>query len=105
MCAPFTDRRTTKLGQFYTMVSRACIGNCFDFGDYEAATRMFRLRADPGNSIIAWKMNPPSPIEQFFSTKSGMALYLIDWCALQGDRLCLYELNQPDGAKRLIAGP
>jgi hypothetical protein len=105
VCAPFTDRRITRLGQFYTMVSRACIGHCFDFGDYEAATRMFRLRADSGNSTIAWKMNPPSPIEQFFSTKSGMVLYLIDWCSLQGDRLCLYELNQPDGVRQLTAGP
>jgi len=34
------------------LADRECIGRCFDFGNYEAATTHFRLRAAPGNSYV-----------------------------------------------------
>lgn len=35
------------------MVARACIGHCFVVDNYEAASGQFRLRASPGNRIVA----------------------------------------------------
>jgi len=34
------------------MVERACIGKCFVYSNYEAATLQFRIRAHPGNPIV-----------------------------------------------------
>ena len=34
------------------MVERACIGKCFVYSNYEAATLQFRIRALPGNPIV-----------------------------------------------------
>jgi hypothetical protein len=34
------------------LVDRACIGHCFSYANYEAATRQFRIRASPGNPVV-----------------------------------------------------
>lgn len=36
------------------VVDRACIGRCFSVANYEPSTAQFRIRALPGNSIVAW---------------------------------------------------
>ena len=38
---------------FNHMVDRQCVGRCLSFGDYEPATSHFRVRAKPGNRIVA----------------------------------------------------
>ena len=34
------------------LIDRACIGRCFSYGNYEPATRQFRVRAAAGNPIV-----------------------------------------------------
>jgi hypothetical protein len=34
------------------LIDRACIGRCFSYANYEAATRQFRIRAQPGNPLV-----------------------------------------------------
>ncbi|MGH9734398.1 MAG: hypothetical protein ACRD8A_07405 [Candidatus Acidiferrales bacterium] len=34
------------------ILDRACIGYCFSYGNYEAGSKMFRVRAVPGNSYV-----------------------------------------------------
>lgn len=34
------------------LIDRACIGRCFSYGNYEAATHQFRIRAEPGNGLL-----------------------------------------------------
>jgi len=36
----------------YHITDRACIRRCFSYGNYEPSSAQFRLRADPGNSIV-----------------------------------------------------
>lgn len=36
----------------YHSIDRACIGNCFSYGNYEASSLQFRLRALPGNRVV-----------------------------------------------------
>lgn len=45
---PFKDSRVFN----HHVADRACIGRCFNIGNYEAATRQFRLRAGPGNRFV-----------------------------------------------------
>jgi hypothetical protein len=34
------------------MLDRACVGRCFSYGNYEASTAQFRVRAKPGNPVV-----------------------------------------------------
>jgi hypothetical protein len=34
------------------LLSRACIGHCFDFANYEPATGQFRIHPEPGNPVV-----------------------------------------------------
>ena len=34
------------------LIDRACVGRCFSYANYEAATRQFRIRAQPGNPFV-----------------------------------------------------
>jgi hypothetical protein len=34
------------------LLSRACVGHCFDYMNYEPATGQFRIHAAPGNSVV-----------------------------------------------------
>jgi hypothetical protein len=36
----------------YHSIDRACIGHCFSFANYEASSLQFRVRAQPGNSVV-----------------------------------------------------
>ncbi len=38
---------------FHHVVDRQCIGRCWSYGNYEPATQHFRVRAEPGNRIVA----------------------------------------------------
>jgi hypothetical protein len=37
----------------YHLLDRACIGRCYSYGNFEPTTGQFRLRARPGNGIVA----------------------------------------------------
>jgi hypothetical protein len=47
------------------ILDAACIGRCFSYGNYEAATRAFRIRALAGNRIVM------SRVEQIEAVESG----------------------------------
>jgi hypothetical protein len=34
------------------LLSRACVGHCFDFANYEPATGQFRIHPEPGNPVV-----------------------------------------------------
>ena len=36
----------------YHLLSRACVGHCFDFANYEPSTGQFRIHASPGNPVV-----------------------------------------------------
>jgi hypothetical protein len=36
----------------YHLLSRACVGHCFDFSNYEPSTGQFRIHPDPGNPVV-----------------------------------------------------
>ncbi len=84
------------------LADRACIGRCFSFSNYEAATGQFRVRASPGNSIVAWyadnfeTVKHTSPAEQFFSTTPSGTLYWIHACGSNMADVCMDRLSRDD---------
>jgi hypothetical protein len=72
-------------------VPRACIGRCFVFSNYEASSRQFRVRAEPGNSFSQWSFKEPLDA-QFFAATRGLPLYEIYSC---GTDVCLRKLIAP----------
>jgi len=46
------------------LADRACIGRCFSYGNYEPATRQFRIRATEPNGVVASTMEVVKEIEQ-----------------------------------------
>jgi len=45
---PFVGSRVS----MHHIVDRACIGQCFSYGNYEPASGQFRVRANPGNRFV-----------------------------------------------------
>ena len=41
----------------YHSIERACIGHCFSYGNYEASSLQFRVRALPGNSVVTTSLD------------------------------------------------
>jgi len=82
------------------ILDRACIGKCYSFGNYEAATGEFRVHASAGNSIVIWSMNPErrmfSAANQFFSVMPDGTLYMIYNCGDKVRDVCLRNLTRTD---------
>ncbi len=74
-----------------TILDRACIGRCISFANYEPATGQFRVRAIPGNSIVAWS-ETESASHQYFSSQPDAVLYEISQCGQSLRDLCLDAL-------------
>jgi hypothetical protein len=53
----------TPLYSMVDIVDRACIERCFSFGNYEAPTGQFRVRALPGNGIVTTSYPDSEDIE------------------------------------------
>jgi hypothetical protein len=73
---------------FSAILDRACIGKCFSFGNYEPSTLQFRLRANPGNSIVAWSQLSPVK-DQYFSSHPTSPLYELYRCDHVPTAICL----------------
>jgi hypothetical protein len=83
------------------LIDRACIGRCFSFANYEAATEQFRVHAIPGNSIVAWRAESTparnraaSRAEQFFSSQPSGTLYYLHPCG--NANICMQSLTRKD---------
>jgi hypothetical protein len=80
------------------MIDRACIGHCFDYGNYEPASSVFRVRALPGNPYNL------SDYDDAVSTEAGdyevqpgdIPIYQIYQCNLAGTQLCMEPLRVGD---------
>ena len=46
------------------MLDRSCIGHCFSYGNYEAAAKLFRVRATPGNPYAMTDFDSTADMEE-----------------------------------------
>jgi hypothetical protein len=72
------------------ILDRACIQRCISFGNYEAATLQFRVRANPGNSFVAWSADIPIA-EQYHASVPTGTLYEIYQCGIRPEDLCIAQ--------------
>lgn len=73
---------------FEGMLGRACVERCLDYGNYEASTRQFRIRARDRNSFVRTDPNR-NPVEEFRLTNPDLQLNEIEWCRPASDELCV----------------
>ena len=76
---------------FQSMLGRACVDRCLDYGNYEVSTRQFRIRARGPNPFVRTDLNR-NPLEEFRLTNPELLLNEIDWCRPASDELCVREI-------------
>ncbi|MGH9712558.1 MAG: hypothetical protein ACRD5M_04575 [Candidatus Acidiferrales bacterium] len=78
------------------MLDRACIGHCFSYGNYEATTGLFHVRALPGNSYNMTDGNSTYLMEEgnYEVQAKDLPAYQIYQCNLAGTNLCIRPLEE-----------
>jgi hypothetical protein len=77
------------------IVDRACIGHCFSYGNYEAATQQFRIRARPGNPyVMTYDRDTGAMEDGSYTVKpEDLPAWQIYQCGLAGTDLCIRSLS------------
>jgi hypothetical protein len=75
------------------LLDHACIRRCFSYANYEASTQQFRIRANPGNTIVT-SIGPGTARQEFFQVQSTLPLYEIYACGSRESDLCV-RAQQP----------
>jgi hypothetical protein len=76
------------------IVDRACIGQCFSYGNYEPSSGQFRVRAQPGNAIVFSDAQSADQAQAgvYFVRANDLPLFEIYQCNLNMTELCMREL-------------
>jgi len=77
------------------IVDRACIGRCFSLSNYEPSSGQFRVRASPGNPIVASSPDVSMAMQtgSYVVRREDLPLYQIYLCERNTANLCLRELS------------
>lgn len=88
--APLSDSNAG-LDPLPHIIDRVCIGRCFSYGNYEAATAQFRVRAPGPNGVVVATMAEEKAIEQgnYIVQPADVPLYGICACSQPEPHLCL----------------
>lgn len=82
------------------ILDRACIGHCFSYGNYEPGSRMFRVRAAPGNPFVLADYGLALATERgdYIVQPEDLPAWDLCQCDLRGKRLCIAPLaaGQPN---------
>lgn len=77
------------------VIDRACIGHSFSYGNYEPGSRVFRLRATPGNPYVLDSYELATETEQgdYLVQQRDLPLYEVYQCSENGTELCMRALK------------
>jgi hypothetical protein len=75
-------------------VDRACIGQCYSYGNYEPSSGQFRVRASPGNGIAIANFADTDAIESgtYVVQPQDLPMFQIFQCNTNMIELCMREL-------------
>jgi hypothetical protein len=75
-------------------VDRACIGQCYSYGNYEPSSGQFRVRASPGNGIAITNFPDTDAIESgtYVVQPQDLPMFQIFQCNANMIELCMREL-------------
>jgi hypothetical protein len=73
------------------MLDRACIGYCFSYGNYEAASQQFLVRANEGNAYLMTYFGDTSDMEDgaYEVPPDILPAWQVYQCNENGDELCI----------------
>ncbi len=77
------------------MLERACVGYCFSYGNYEAASQQFRVRADQGNPYVMTYFGDTSDMEDgaYEVKPEDLPAWQVYQCSESGTDLCIAPLR------------
>jgi len=77
------------------IIDRACIGHCFSYGNYEPASAVFRVRANPGNAYVMSESEDTVAMEEgsYVVRPEDLPAYQVYQCDLSGTTLCIAPLE------------
>ena len=80
------------------VVDRACIGQCFSYGNYEPSSGQFRVRAQPGNPFVLSDFGSADEVESgnHIVRAQDLPIFEIYQCSLNMTDLCMRELAVGD---------
>jgi len=89
------------------MIDRACIGQCFSYGNYEPASGMFRVRSLPGNPYCVTDSESVADMEDgsYEVTAEDLPAYQVYQCSTTGTDLCIRPLKAGEANDRLGIHP
>ena len=77
------------------IIDRACIGHCFSYGNYEPGSRVFRVRATPGNPYVldSYELATETEEGEYLVQPRDLPLYEFYQCSEDGTNICMRPLN------------
>jgi hypothetical protein len=77
------------------MLDRACIGYCFSYGNYEAASQQFYVRASEGNPYLMTYFGDTSDMEDgsYEVKPEDLPAWQVYQCSESGEDLCITPLR------------
>jgi len=89
------------------MIDRACVGHCFSYGNYEPGSRVFRVRAMPGNPYVLTDYDLAADTEDgdYTVQPEDLPLYQVYQCSESGTDLCIRPLEAGEPNDRLGVHP
>ncbi|OFX21442.1 MAG: hypothetical protein A2V77_04770 [Anaeromyxobacter sp. RBG_16_69_14] len=88
------------------LISRACVGRCFDFMNYEPASQQFRIRASAENSFVASRITDVYAMESGFHPhqEGDGVLHAVYRCGSGTSDLCMRALAPGVSCRDLVSG-
>jgi hypothetical protein len=89
------------------IVEQACLGYCFSYGNYEAPSTQFRIRAMPGNRFVMSKIEQVAAMErgEYIVQPQDLPASQIYQCGPTWRDLCIHELQAGERNDRLGVHP
>lgn len=86
------------------LLSRACVGHCFDYMNYEPSTEQFRLHALPGNSVVSTPLRVEEALTSgaYVVKSSDLPLYAIIKCGSASDTIRLRSIKEGETGRSVI---
>ena len=76
-------------------IDRACIGRCFNFGNYEPASGQFRIKADPNNRIVLPDQHSIDAVNEgrYAVQPQDLPIHEVYSCGPTLDDICVHQLR------------
>jgi hypothetical protein len=77
------------------IIDQACLGHCFNYGNYEPGSEVFRVRATPGNPYVLADYGDATDTEEgnYVVQPEDLPIYQVYQCADSGTTLCIRPLQ------------